>query len=425
MKIIKTVLSVNKIILLAAGVMAGIMITTSSAEAEAAESIISTIPYLNYNPIEFDKKGEFEISWGSIESYYQGDSTVSYECELAADKGFKKVVKTFEVTEAKVLLDKMMLGKNGGTFYFHVRTKFVNKDVGTWHSNWSQPKTFSCFTINKANFPGIFKLLKKGGRNYGFDGIKEVIYDKNEDGWLDECEISTILQLSTANINYVKKGIHYSKPYIKISSLKGIEKLPNLSSISLSHFSGKKIDLKNNKIGYLSLTGVKSKKLTIIAPDAETVNIQPDYRTKLSKLDVRKCDKVRVLTAYGANKSKVLKLPRVKKHLKVLSISDFSLKKLNLNAYKNLQQLYIYDSVLPNLKLNKCRNLRYMYFYFVKNLSKVDARQCRKLRGVDVYSSPSLPLSRVKVPAKTKITQNKGKWWYGTNAYKNDMKKIN
>ena len=136
-----------------------------------------------------------------------------------------------------------------------------------------------------------------------------------------------------------------------------------------------------------------------------------------------RCDKATEIFAYGEHKTKTLKLPKAKNNLRVLSIAEVSVKTLNLNKYKNLQQVYIYNSDVSKLKINKCKDLRYLYFYFTYKIKNVDVKACKKLRGMDICSTPSLATSKVKAPAKTKITRNQGKWWYKTKAYKNDMQK--
>lgn len=384
------------------------------------------MPYFDHYKIEFDKNGEFRLYWLEYPNYYYDEITgVTYEYELAADETFTQIIDKGETAKPEYILKNNLLGEAGGTYHFRSRAKFVTTHYGTLYSRWSEDKSFTCYAINNKNFPGIYKILKNGGQMSTLDGEEDVTYDKNGDGWLDEAEIFAISSLSTGTKKYTKNGITHYDPTYKISSLDGIEKLPNLVSITLTHYSGKKIDLSKNKVRSLRVTGIRSRELTVIAPDAHSVDVEPHHETKFKKLDLSRCDKAVEIYAYGEHKTKTLKLPKEKNYLRVLSIAEISAKTLNLNKYKNLQQVYIYNSDVSNLKVNKCKNLRYLYFYFTNKIKSVDVKACKKLRGMDICNTPSLATSKVKAPAKTKITRGKGKWWYQVKAYKNDMKKLN
>ena len=381
------------------------------------------IPFYASQESALNKKGEFPLKWYIGIDEVPEEMEISYQVQLDHEEGFSKA-QEFQTKDRKFTMDKNILGKQGGTFYIRVRTCVSNLSGAAIYSDWSETKKVTFLAITKHNFPGIYKLLKKGGRYYGVDGVKEIVYDTNEDGWLDESELTQITQLGTVNETKKKNGRTYSVPYMKISSLEGVEHLPNLWSVNLSQFSGTKVDLSKNKVQYVWIKGLTSTSIELIAPDAKDVFVEAHFDTAMKKMDFRACKSAKVMSVYGANKTKNVYLPKYKKNLTVLSVSDLSLKQLNLNSYTNLQQLYLYKTKVDMLKINKCKNLRYLYFYFVESLKKLDVTPNKKLRGMDIYKTPTLTAGTVKAWNKTKVTWQQGKWWYSTNAYKKDMQKI-
>ena len=67
--------------------------------------------------------------------------------------------------------------------------------------------------------------------------------------------------------------------------------------------------------------------------------------------------------------------------------------------------------------MNKCKKLQYLYFYYCDNMKKLDVRANKKLTGMDFYYCDGIQKTQVKTPKKTKVTYNKGKWWYQTKAW--------
>ncbi len=392
---------------------------TTTPETETGIEV--STPYFDYGVLELKKNN---ITWKDYSKVNVGSGqTLTYTIECADNEKFENA-KSWETEKTAVTLEKSVFGKNGGTFYFRLKARVKDSAGTVTDSPWSETKKASLYAINKKNFPGIYKLLKKGGKSDTFDGVKDIIYDKNKDGWLDEAEIQDVLQIATVNITKKKNGVYHSKPYLKLSSLKGIELLPNVLSIDLSHYSGSKIDVSKNKLHSLWVSGITSKKIIVNAPTAENIHIESHFSKKLKKMDLSACKNAVSIDAYGSMKTKNVKLPKEKKNLKVLSISDATFGTLNVNKYKNLQQLYIYNSNVKKLKISKCKELRYLYFYFTKKIKSVNAKANKKLRGIDIYSTPTLTRSNVKYGKKTKATWQKGKWWYSTKAYKKDMKKL-
>lgn len=363
----------------------------------------------DFSTFYLDEAGNARIHWNP--SWWPSDaSSLTYEVEIASNPEFTEAQK-FETQETSLALKKSQFGTNGGKYYCRVRVCDSSAETPVY-SNWSETKEFAYVKINKTNFPGLYTLLKKN------------ISDTNEDGWLDPTEIQNIWSLETRSVSKQKNGKWVTTPATKVSSLEGVEYLTNLCSISLDQYSGKKVDLSKNKVTSLTIRGITSTQISVNAPDATYVHIESHFSTKLTKMDLAKCNKAVNLSAYGSNKTKTLKLPSTKKNLKVLSLSDFGFKTLNVNAYTNLQQLYVYKCNLSKAQLNKCKNLRYLYFYFCDKIKNVDISKNTKLRGIDIYSCKGLSKKTVKTYKKTKLTWNKGKWWYSTDAYSKDMNNL-
>lgn len=404
-----------------------------SASVSAAEQSMSNegityevrAPFFDYHEFALGKDGTFEVAWNNYDIGYPDNvSDFGYVLELADNNKFQNA-KSYALNKSSITFNKSVLGKNGGTYYLRLKTRFKNTSGVLTDTKWSETKKIKALAINKKNFPGIYKLLKNGGRDMDMNGkIKKIVYDTNSDGWLDTKEIDDVLQLETEMISKKKNGVRRAQPSLKLSSLKGIEHLPNVGIVSLAHYSGTKIDVSKNKVWSLWVRGITSKKITVKAPDAKTVHIESKYSNSLKKMDLSACKSAVTIDAYGSKKTKSIKLPKVKKNLKVLSISDAKYKTLNLNKYKNLQQLYLYSCDVKRMKINKCKDLRYLYFFFVDKIKSVNVKANKKLRGIDMYSTPTLKKGNIKRPKKTKVTRQKGKWWYSTKAYKKDMKKL-
>lgn len=370
-----------------------------------------------------DKNGNTRLNFGNLYDPKEDGVSFHYEIEMSKNDQFNTST-AFKTTETSLTLSKKQFGTNGGKFYFRIRACAVPLGGTPVYSQWSEPKELIYVKINKTNFPGMYSLLKNGGKAHYTDGLKNQVYDKNKDGWLDPKELQDLISLCTATISTQKNGKYTSEPSSKVSSLTGIEYLPEVKQISLAQYSGKKIDLSQNQVEWLYVSGITSKEITVIAPDAKNVFIEAAYSTKLTKMDISKCTKAVDMSAYGANKTKTLKLPKANKNLKVLSISDCDAKTLNVNSYTSLQQLYIYRCNTSKVTLDKCKNLKYLYLYCCDKIKSLDTTKNTKLRGIDLYASKGLTKSKVKVAKKTKLTWGKGKWWYSTDAYKKDMQNL-
>ncbi len=371
----------------------------------------------------FDENGETRLTWNAY--YFNSDSVITYEVEFGTKEDFSDAV-TYTTSEPSLTLSKSVFGTNGGKFYFRVRAC----ENGYNYSNWSDTAEAIYVKINKANFPGMYKLLEEGGRQMNFEGGYDTYtYDSNEDGWLDPYEIHNIWGLFTASVKKTKDGKIYYEPHVKISSLKGVEYLTNLSTISLYQYSGKKVDCTDNpRMHSIRISGITSNKITVISPTAKTVDVEATYTNKNFKaINLSKCPNAIQISAYGNNGTPKLKLPKVKTNLKELSVSDLGMKTLDLNPYTNLQLLYVYNSDITSVKLNKCTDLRYLYFYYCSNIKSLDLSQNKKLIGFATVSAPGLTASSVKgYKNAKKVTFNSkdGKWWYGTEEYQELMQSL-
>ncbi len=355
---------------------------------------------------------------------FEDSFVVSYEMELSQNENFNNA-QQYHASTNTFLLDKSVFGKNGGKFYVRVRRGVQSlQDTKTWTSDWSNTEEVKFVKINKVNFPGMYEILKNGGKHSTRTGAEKLIYDINKDGWLDQEEIDKIWMIGTLNESKKVNGVYKFTKAPNISGFKGIEYFHNLHSVYVARYSGKKADFSKSPVKMVDIRGISAKQITVIAPNAENVMVEADYNNKMTKIDLSKCGQAVEIYAYGNESTKNVKLPKAKKNLKILSVSEIGIKNLDVNKYTNLQQLYVYDSDMTSVKVNKCKDLRYIYFWYCYNIRSLDLKSNNKLRGADFYKTPGLTSSTVKKSKSGKYTWNKGKWWYSTSAYKKDMKKI-
>ncbi|MBQ9983456.1 MAG: hypothetical protein IJP29_02595 [Lachnospiraceae bacterium] len=369
--------------------------------------------------------GKTTIRWNAIALPTGSSATFSFDVELADNRQFIDA-EQYSTNMTALTIEQSAFGDHGGRFYVRVRVVMhtTGEDATTTAGDWCTPAEMVYIKINKNNFPGMYKVLKNGGKYNSSNGVKKIDYDQNGDGWLDPEEINDIWMLGTLNITKKVNGVYKTTKAPDVSSFKGIEYFTNLNSVHIARYSGKTADLSKCPARWVDIRGITAKQFTLNAPNAKDVIVEASHDTKMTKLDVSKCKNVIDLTAYGNNGTKTLKLPKNKKKLKVLSVSEIGAKSLNLNAYTKLQQLYVYDCDVKSVKVNKCKNLRYIYFWYCDNIKSLNLKSNTKLRGADFYKTPGLTATTVKKSKSGKYTWNKGKWWYGTSAYKKDMKKL-
>ncbi len=396
-----------------------------TVQAESYSYIKDEMPYVYDLPSM--KDGKAIIQWMDYSSYVEaGEGQFSYELEVADNELFIGA-KQYSTNLASLALDKSELGEHGGKCYVRVRYVLqLASEVTPIYSQWSEKREFTFVAIDKVNFPGLYKLLLNGGKDINMDGtFEKIVYDTNGDGWLDPAEIHEIWSLETRNETKKVNGKYKTIKATNVSSFEGIEYLTELSYIHVERYSGKTADLsKRTNIDNVWISGITAKQFTLNAPSARDIYVEAANDNKITKMDVSKCSSVVDLTVYGNAGTKTLKLPKEKKKLKVLSLSDFKMKSVSLNAYTNLQQAYFYEVDTKSVKVNKCKNLRYIYFFFCDEIKSLNLKSNKKLRGADFYKTPGLTKSTVKRPKNGKYTWDKGKWWYSTDAYKKDMKNL-
>ena len=416
--------TMQKAILMFVGLV-GICSASQVVNATDYSDLTKNAPLI-YGESSLDANGDTTISWISVsENAVDESAQIAYEVQVAKNSAFTNA-KQYSTKTDTLKLNKSEFGTNGGKFYVRVRLviDYVDATQTDLTSAWSEVEEMIFVKINKTNFPGMYKVLKNGGQYNSEDGVKKIKYDKNKDSWLDPVEIDDITILGTVDTYKKKNGKNKLIKATNISSFKGIEYLPRVSSVSIDRYSGKKADLSKCKAYHVSIEGVSAKQLTVNAPNAELISIQPDIDTKITKIDVSKCKNVVDLLVYGNEGTKTLKLPKNKDKLKVLSLSEYGFRSINLNGYTNLQQVYFYECDVKSVKVNKCKDLRYVYFYYCDKIKSLNLTSNKKLRGADFYQSPGLTKTTVKRPKNGKYTWNKGKWWYGTKKYQKDMKKL-
>lgn len=414
-----TSLCVSSLLLVAPTVQANEYAPDDFTSYSENEIISSDAPYIFETftePFALNKSGEATLTWNP--QRYSEVGGITYEVEFSKNADFSDAV-TYTVSEPSLTLSIADFGKNGGNFYYRVR--YIEN--GYIYNSWSNTGEVTYVKINKTNFPGMYKLLQKGGKQMNFNGGYDTYtYDTNGDGWLDPYEIHQIYGLYTSSVKKTKNGKIYYEPHVKVSSLKGIEYLHNLSTISLYQYSGTKIDCsQNSQMRSIWVRGITSKQITVISPTANDISVEATYENKnFTKTNLKKCPNAHTITAYRNNGTANLVLPKDTKALRELSVSDLGMKALDLNSYKNLQLLYVYNSDIANLKINKCTDLRYLYFYYCSKIKSLDLSKNKKLIGFATVSAPGLTEKTVKgYKNAKKVTFNSknGKWWYGTEEY--------
>lgn len=402
--------------------LAWVMMWSFSFVAQAEEAFDLSGEYIHINTEIALENGKTTITWPRI------SDNCFYDVELADNKQFQNA-QLYSTSETKLTIEKSAFGKNGGRFYVRVRGAMypVDGTETTLVGDWSTPAEMTIVKINKTNFPGMYQVIKNGGKDINIltGEVEKVIFDQNKDGWLDPIELNKVYKLTTTDISKKVNGKYKLTKATSISSFKGVEYFPNLHSIRVTRFSGKKADLSKCSATYVDFRRHTSKQLTVIAPNATRISISEPLKDN-TQIDVSKCSSVVELGVVADNTkgTKVLKLPKEKSKLKILILSKIQVKTIDMNAYKNLQQLYMYRCDAKSVKVNKCKDLRYIYICQCKKIKSLNLKSNNKLRGADFYQSPGLTKTTVKKSKSGKYTWNKGRWWENTATYKKDMEKL-
>ncbi|SDB28623.1 hypothetical protein [Eubacterium oxidoreducens] len=354
---------------------------------------------------------DYELEMSTDASFAE-DDTIEFDSDNAT---FTKVsTSKFQI---KIPFDKL---GNGGAYYIRVKLAYTDAS-GQEYKMYSSVTQYTVVKINKSNFPGMYKLLKKGV--YG----KKKRYDADKDGYLTTQELQQITELNNHVI--VKKNKKYTNSenvQYKVTSFKGIEYLTNLKTVDIGKYAKKIADLRACTAKKAYFDYVLSSNIKVNAPNATSVYVFADeYAASTKSVNVSSCKKAVELVVYGSfNKYLTVKMPKKNSHLRIVSLSYVTNKSIDGNKYKNLNQLYLYAANTSSVKLTKCKNLHYAYFYFDLNLKKIDLTKNKKLRAVDAFQCFNLKKANIKTSSGKK-TIDHGKWWYKTKAYKKEVKKIN
>lgn len=368
------------------------------------------------------ENGKTTIRWSGFSDRF------SYDIELADNKKFKNA-KQYSTNATELTIQKSAFGKHGGRFYIRIRAveNATEESDTTTIGAWSTPVEMVFVKIDKTNFPGMYKVMKNGSTRINIitGAVEKIIYDKNGDGWLDPVEADAVYTIVTTDISKKVNGKYKLTKATSISSFEGVEYFPNLYSIQVMRYSGKKADLSKCSAVHVEFRRHASKQLTVIAPNAKTVRVIEPLKDN-TQIDLKKCSSAVSIEVNADNTkgTKVLKLPKKKTKLKLLDLCKVQVKSLNLNAYTKLQQLYMYRCDTKSVKVNKCKNLRYVYICQCRKIKSLNLKSNKKLRGADFYETPGLTRQTVKQSKSGKYTWNKGPWWEDTSAYKKDMNNL-
>ncbi|MBP5654388.1 MAG: S-layer homology domain-containing protein [Clostridiales bacterium] len=163
--------------------------------------------------------------------------------------------------------------------------------------------------------------VKIDGNNFPDKNFRTVVsnYDSNNDGSLSSAEIKKITYLSLGN---------------KVSNLKGLEKLTEVTYLYLNQSSVKTLDVSaNKKLATIYATKGKLTSITGLekAADLRTLNVQSN---SLTSLDVSKNE-----------------------NLQTLYCSENKLTSLNVSNNRNLKNLYCGKNKIGSLDLTNCVSL--------------------------------------------------------------------
>ena len=184
--------------------LAWVMMWSFSFVAQAEE-----VYYINgddiYNKTDYVlKDGKTTITWVKVAD------NCYYDVELADNKEFRNA-QQYSTNETELTIDKSAFGKNGGRFYVRIRVapQTTDENGNIYEGDWSTPAEMTIVKINKANFPGMYQVIKNGGKDINIltGKVEKIIFDKNKDNF------SKIIIVNEKNGNTIGK--------IKVIKLKG------------------------------------------------------------------------------------------------------------------------------------------------------------------------------------------------------------
>lgn len=397
-----------------------------------------------------------------------------FEIQICTDKKYpsdkvktyvtKEFVEKVESAEYTYQIPVSVLGKNGGKLYARIRAygkiKTIEENLSSEEPTdfkvgdvvYGGYQNLSCWNgsvifansdrkedmerdyceyvkINKANWGSMYALIKKGYYYCDPDGLKSY-YDKNQDGWLDPSEIFDIHTI--CNYAFEKspddqkywKLFQTNKYQCKLSDLDGLKYLPWVTGLDIRDYTAKKLDLsKYHRIKTVSIREFWKSSFQLIAPYAKEIDIESETggswnKAKLESVDVSKCNAAVILSVGGSHfKYVTTKLPTSAKNLRWITLSYHKDKSIDLNKYKKLNMAYFYANKYTKCQMDKCTKLNYVYFYCMNDITSVNLKNAKNLKGVDVYSCKKLTPSGVKTVKNAKVTKNKGRFWESTKTW--------
>lgn len=167
--------------------------------------------------------------------------------------------------------------------------RMIDSSVGdTYYNYFDETQLKKKVKLTKKNFPDLYNALLE--------------FDLNSDGWLCEGEVDNITTLDIA---------------APIENLKGINYFKNLSSLNLSNYIGKKINLKKNtSIKDLNINA-NTTTLKVDAPNATYVGVDKYWQftfdgmvpAKVKTIDLSGCTGATTINAPTSNSECTVKLP--------------------------------------------------------------------------------------------------------------------
>lgn len=208
------------------------------------------------------------------------------------------------------------------------------------------------------------------------------LYDWDNDGYLDEYEISFIKSFSSNK---------------KIKDVSGLKYFTALEKVNFGNYQGTKIDLsKNKKCKLVSINSKNKKQLfTLNAPYATYIHL---IISNSKSIDISACTKAVYLFVQDKyDTAQTINMPKKNSNLRYIYTWMIERSSVDLNKYKNLQvaELLEVGSKLTEVSADKCGKLEFLMISCAENLKSLDLSKCGKLRCVYVPACKKLNKSKV------------------------------
>ena len=238
-------------------------------------------------------------------------------------------------------------------------------------------------------------------------------YDKNKDGMLSKNEIKKAKEFWIINYDTLE-------PYLNLS---GLEYLPYLKSVRISHYKikqkdlnrypftkAKRIDMTNNhmksmdfsackNLEELECNGQSNLRKIVISNNKKLKNLKLESCHQLKNINISKNKKIKSVDLKECYQLKNVDISKNDK-LERFSLDENHIKKtLIIQGAKSLKFLGIYRCQITGLEVNNCPKLRKVVMSSVPHATVLDLQNCPNVNNLYLGS----PLSELHVSNKDAI----------------------